>query len=183
MKGVSDNHLTDYHIKLVMRKVIDVFLEIVFLISMVLLGKFEGNISKTALLPSYQIVVTIFLASGVLRFGLLNNDKVAFFWDSIKSLIVSIIVIPAWYSISGQMSNDIFEPICTIVHFVFLMVILILTSKSEKLSGKVAYFTHAVIPIIAIILIKLGIPVVLSVIIGVILPEPINYCCFIRKQR
>lgn len=175
MKGVSGNYLLDYHKKLVMRKAIDVFLEIVFLLSLILLGKFEGNISKTPLLPSYQIVVTIFWISGVLRFGLLNNDKVEFFWDSIKSLIVSIIVIPAWYSISGQLSNDFFEPICTIFHFVVLIAILIIISIREKLLGKVVYFTYAVIPIITIILIKLGIPIVLSVIIGVILPEPINY--------
>ena len=56
------------------------------------------------------------------------------------------------------------------------------TQNSVKLSGKVAYYTNAVIPLIVLLLINLGVPETIAVIIAVVLPEPINYIGFKRKS-
>ena len=62
------------------------------------------------------------------------------------------------------------------------MIIMLITRESVKLNGKMAYYTHAVIPLIAIVLIGMGIPVLGSVIIATIIPEPINYLFFLKKR-
>ena len=166
---------------LILKKVFETILEIIFLLSLVLLGKFEGNISHNAMLGSYQLVVTLFWISGVLRYGLLNNDVKTFMYNAIKALITAISVIPLWYFISGQIQNGVFEPISTIAHFSALIVILKLIKKGENLSGRIVYYTHAAIPIITLILIRLGVPIIYSVIMGVLLPEPVNYYYYKRK--
>lgn len=164
------------------RKIFETILEIFFLLSLVLLGKFEGNISHNAMLGSYQLVVTLFWISGVFRYGLLNNDAKSFMYDAIKALIVAVSVIPLWYCISGQIQNGVFEPISTLVHFAILAFILKLIKKSENLSGSIVYYTHAAIPIITVILINLGVPIICSVIIGVLLPEPVNYYYYYKRK-
>ena len=63
------------------------------------------------------------------------------------------------------------------------MLIVFITYKSVKLSGKIAYYTHAAIPLIAVLLIRLGMPIVGAVVIAVILPEPVNYIFFVKKHK
>ena len=103
--------------------------------------------------------------------------------DTIKDLCVAIAIIPMWYWLSGSMENDLYEPLSILMHYVLLIGIVYATQKSVKLSGKVAYYTHAIISLIAIFLIRLGIPVVVAVVIAVILPESINYLFFKKRQR
>ena len=160
-------------------KILEKLLDISFVISLVLLGKFN---LESLELSKYQIVVTVFWATGILKFKNPNNNIKESVLDSIKDLIISISVIPLWYWISGRIENELFEPVTIVAHFTSLMVILYLTQKSAKLSCAIAYYTHAVIPIIAFICIRVGMPIELSVIIAVIVPEPINYCYY-KKQR
>ena len=103
--------------------------------------------------------------------------------DTIKDLFVAITIIPIWYWLSGKVENNLNEPMSVLMHYVLLMAIIYITQKSVKLSGRVAYYTHAVIPLIAFLLIRLGIPVLGAVVIAVIMPEPINYIFYMRKQK
>lgn len=160
-------------------KIIDKLIDASFVISLVLLGKFDLGSFE---LSKYQIIITIFWATGILKFKNSKNSIKEYTLDSVKDLIISVAIIPFWYWISGNIENELFEPMTVLVHFIVLMAILYLTQKSEKLSGAIAYYTHAVIPIITFIFIRVGMPIMLSVVVAVIIPEPIKYYYF-KKQR
>ena len=160
-------------------KIIEKLLDISFVISLALLGKFDLESFE---LSKYQIVVTVFWVTGILKFRNPQNNIKESILDSIKDLIISVSIIPLWYWMSGSVENELFEPATVVVHFIVLMGILYSTQKRAKLSGSIAYYTHVAIPIIALILIRAGVPIVLSVIIAVIISEPINYCYFKKKN-
>ena len=88
-------------------KILEKLLDISFVISLVLLGKFN---LESLELSKYQIVVTVFWATGILKFKNPNNNIKESVLDSIKDLIISISVIPLWYWISGRIENELFEP-------------------------------------------------------------------------
>ncbi|MBS5306498.1 hypothetical protein [Clostridium sp.] len=162
-----------------MKKVIRNLVDISFILSLTLLGKFNlqsFNLSK------YQIVVTVFCVSGILKFMNSESDMKEQIIDSIKDLVISIAIIPLWYLISNNVENEIFEPGVVVIHFIALIIVLYCAKKSAELSGSISYYTHAIIPVIAIIFIKLGIPDTLSVIIAIIITEPINYFCYKKKR-
>ena len=75
-------------------KILEKLLDISFVISLVLLGKFN---LESLELSKYQIVVTVFWATGILKFKNPNNNIKESVLDSIKDLIISISVIPLWY--------------------------------------------------------------------------------------
>jgi len=153
---------------------------VIFVISLALLGKMDADSFS---LPDYQIVVSFFWATGILRF--MNNETALkeVIIDTIKDFVIAVSIIPVWYWMSGETDNELFEPATVILHFIVLMIIVFITSRSAKLSGKVAYYTHAIIPLIAIVLIRLGVPVGGAVAIAVILPEPVNYLFYLKKQK
>lgn len=165
-----------------MKKFFGILLDIFFLISMTLLGKFDLK-QDSFLLSNYQIVVSIFWIIGLFKFKNRNSEVKEFLFDAFKDFIVSIAIIPLWFCISGDIQNDLYEPITIIIHLLVLGVIIYIIHKSEELSGSIVYYTHAVIPIIAVVLIRIGLPVYLSVIIAVIVPEPINYISFKKKNH
>ena len=165
------------------KAIFEAITEIVFLLSLMLLGKFDVHISHNITSDSYQLVIAFFWMSGVLRFGLLNNDVKKFMVDSIKSFIVAILAIPLLYCISPEIQDSLFEPISTIFHFIALMIVLKLIQTSENLSGKIVYYTYASIPIIVFILSTLGMNNLCSVIIGGLLPYPINYYYYLKRKR
>lgn len=127
-------------------------------------------------------MVTVFWVTGILKFMNSESHIREEILDSVKDLIMAISIIPLWYLISGSIENDLFEPTSVLIHFIILMVILYTTQKGVILSGPIAYYTHAIIPIIAIIFIRLGVPIIPSVIISVIIPEPINYFYYKKKR-
>ena len=163
-----------------MKKSMKRLIEISFLLSLALLGKFELGSFE---LGKYQIIVTVFWATGILKFMDSNSGIKAAVFDSINDLLISLAIIPLWYWVSGNIENDLLEPTSILSHYAVLVLIMWITKKSVELSGNVAYYTHAVIPVITIILIKLGIPIYLSMIIAVIIPEPINYFYYKKKRR
>lgn len=163
-----------------MKKIIKNLWEISFVISLALLGKFDlGHFE----LSKYQVVVTVFWMTGILKFMNSESRKKEEILDLVKDLIVSITIIPLWYWISGSIENELFEPVNVLIHFGLLIIILYITYQSVKLCGPIAYYTHAAIPVITIIFIRLGIPIELSIIISVIIPEPINYFYFKKKRK
>lgn len=163
-----------------MKKIIKVLVDICFVISLTLLGKFDMN---SFVLNKYQIVATVFWMAGILKFMNSERKLKESIFDSFKDLIISIAIIPLWYWISGSVLNELYEPVTVVIHFIVLMCILYSTEKSVKMSGSIAYYTHAIIPIIAIIFIRLGMPVIFSVILAVIIPEPINYFLYTKKRK
>ena len=164
-------------------RVFETVLEVVFTLSLVLLGKFDYEVSQNAMKTSYQVVVTVFWVVGVLRFGLIKNDFKDFISEATKSVVIAIAVIPLWYIFSGQIVVEVFEPMSVLIHVMVLLVILKISKDSEKLSGRVAYYTHAVIPVLVFILVKFGVAVEFSIIITILLLEPINFYCYYNKNR
>lgn len=163
-----------------MKKIIDNSVDVIFMISLALLGKFNSDSFE---LYDYQIIVTLFWVAGIIKFMNSDNSIKDEMIDAVKDFLVSCLTVPLWYWISGSKEYDIYEPASVVVHFAVLMIIILLTQQAVKLSGKVAYYTHAIIPVIAIILIHFKIPVVIAIIIAVIFPEPINYMYFKRKSE
>lgn len=162
------------------KRILQNICEMVYLVSITLLGKIElGSFT----LPKYQIVVSLFWMSGILRFMNKENDWKEELLDTVKDLFVAITIIPILGWIGGTYESELYEPISILVHFGVLLVIVWITRRAVKLSGKMAYFTHAVIPLIAIVLIRLGVGPVPAVGIAVILPEPVNYLLFLKKQK
>lgn len=80
-----------------------------------------------------------------------------------------------------EIENELFEPITVVFYFIVLMPILYAVKKGVALSGSIAYYTHAIVPIISIILIRLGVSVIISVIIATIILEPINYVYYKKR--
>ena len=154
------------------KKLVKMVMGIVFVISLALLGKFDKNSVYSS---SYRLVLVFFWMSGIFRFcdseANLRNE----IFDYIKDFLVAIMVIPLWYMISGELDNGLYEPLTVLIHFIVLMAIVFITNRSIKLSGTVSQYTHAIIPILAIVINYLGIPLGASILIAVILPEPINY--------
>ena len=163
-----------------MKKLLKKIIDVIFIITLTLLGK--SNEDSFAL-SSYQIVVTIFWITGILKFMECETTIKDEFFDNMKDLFIAIAVIPSWYWMSGHIESDLYEPLSILIHYVFLMLIVFITYKSVKLSGKIAYYTHAAIPLIAVLLIRLGMPIVGAVVIAVILPEPVNYIFFVKKHK
>lgn len=162
------------------RKAGKIICDIIYLISLTLLGKIElGSFT----LSTYQIVVSVFWISGILKFMNRENEWKEELEDVVKDFFVAIAIILILYRISGTYEVEIYEPSSILVHFVVLLVIVWITWKAVGLSGKWAYLTHAAIPLIAILLIRAGVPSIPAVIVAVVLPEPINYLLFLRKQK
>ena len=126
----------------------------------------------------YEIIFTIALT-------LLGNEKeiIEELVDTIKDLVVALLVIPIWYWMSGNLENELYEPVTIISHFLFLIVIVFIVCQLVKLNGKMAYYTHAIIPLLIIGLIKLGISVISAVVFACVFIEIINYMLFMRKKN
>lgn len=113
-----------------------------------------------------------------------ESDKLkTFVLDILKNFVVSLAIIPIWFWISGEIENEIYEPLTIIIHVLALLIVALITHKSVKMSGTIAYYTHAMIPIITIILIKVGTPVTSSVIIAVLILEVVNYLFYIKENH
>ena len=164
-------------------RVFETVLEVVFTLSLVLLGKFDYEVSQNAMKTSYLVVVTVFWVVGVLRFGLIKNDFKDFISEATKSVVIAIAVIPLWYIFSGQIVVEVFEPMSALIHVMVLLVILKISKDSEKLSGRVAYYTHAVIPVLVFILVNVGVAVEFSIIITILVLESINFYGYYNKKR
>ena len=113
--------------KVFYKRILPIIVNVVFSISMLLLGKFNTidipKLSGSTLLYKYQLVVTFFWSSGIIKFVMLNNDTKVFLYKSIESLIIAISAIPLWNYISGERDNLSVIPFSTVFYFVVLMVL------------------------------------------------------------
>lgn len=161
--------------KIFLNRLIDVF----FLISLVLIGKF--NLSSFEL-GKYQVVVVVFWVTGILKYMNLDNSIKETVYDFIEDFIIAILVIPLWLWISGDIVYEVYEPLTILVHLGFLLILILITKNSVKDCGSIAYYTHIAIPIITIVLIKCGIPIIYSMLVAVVFTEPINYYFYKNKE-
>ncbi len=172
--------------KVFYKKILPIIVNVVFSISMLLLGKFNTidipKLSGSTLLYKYQLVVTFFWSSGIIKFVMLNNDTKVFLYKSIESLIIAISAIPLWNYISGERDNLSVIPFSTVFYFVVLMVVLKIVKGSVNLSGKAAIVTHILIPIVIFTLIRLGVSIIGSVVVSIILAECVNYYFYKRTR-
>ena len=107
-------------------RVFETVLEVVFTLSLVLLGKFDYEVSQNAMKTSYQVVVTVFWVVGVLRFGLIKNDFKDFISEATKSVVIAIAVIPLGYIVSGQVVLEVFYPMSAVIQVILFGVISIM---------------------------------------------------------
>lgn len=161
------------------KKISKIISELTFSISLALLGKFDAS---NLLLEEYQLVVTVFWVSGLLFFVDGNRRLQDEVIDVVKDFFVAVMVIPLGYIISGDAWGELFEPLSVIVHFVVFMCIILFAKIWEKSIGKMAYYTQAIIPIIAILLIRFKVSIIWAFTISVFSSYMINFWCFIRKK-
>lgn len=163
-----------------MKKVMYILSNVLFLLSLMLLGKFKID-EQSFLLHKYQIVVTVFLIIGIFSFKERKISDVIF--EKLQEFLVLLFIIPLWFWISGERQYDLYEPVTIIIHLFFLGVIMLIIRSSVKDIGSIAYYTHAFIPLIAVLLINLNCSVNCSVIVAVILPEFINVLFYLKRTR
>ena len=162
-----------------MKKTIDYLASILFVISLALLGKFNLDNFE---LSKYQFCVLIFCSSGIIKFMNPESDIKSEIKDSIKDLIISIAIVPLWYLINDSLELEIFEPGVVVMHFIILVVILYCAKGIVKVSGQHTIYIYAAVPLIILVFLVLGMNHMLSVIIALIIIQPIEYFCY-KKQR
>lgn len=160
------------------KNVIKFFSQIVFVMSLTLLGKFnlcdvESNV--------YRILVVLLWVSGIFKFMDVENELKDEIVDHVKDLFLAITVVPLWYMISGNFDNSFIEPMTIFLHYIVLTIVLGIVYSSVKTIGSISYVTHGIIPIIWIVLLWLGVPTMPAVIISIIIPEIVNVSYFRRR--
>lgn len=161
-----------------MKKLIKIMIDVIFVISLTLIGKYDINMFE---LSKYQIILTVFWISGLFKY---RNPEISIkesIYDSFKDLIISIAIVPLYYWISNSVETDFFEPISVLFHYLSLVVILSIAKKEAKSIGITAYYTFGAIPIIAIIFSKLGTSATFSIFIAVAIIFIVN--SFLYKKK
>ncbi|NLL02273.1 MAG: hypothetical protein GX265_04560 [Mollicutes bacterium] len=75
-----------------------------------------------------------------------------FISDSIKELVYSIVIIPAWYWVSNNIKADLYEPISGLIHYLVLLGYIKFVKRQEEELGSIGFFTSISILILTIIL-------------------------------
>lgn len=157
------------------RKWLGVLVEIIYVVSMTVLGYFSIR-ENTFDLPLYQIIVGIYVISGIVKYKMSGGLTIELKNDMLKDFFTAILSIVVLMKISQ--SNDysaVESAISILVHNVALLCVFKLMGRSEKLSGGIVYYTYPIAFFITLVMIKLGLPIFISVIIGTLIPEPFNY--------
>lgn len=164
-----------------MKKVSKSLVDVIFIISLALLGKYDMTCFK---LPIYQLIASVFWASGVIY--LMNNEGKlkTVLVDAIKNVLVAISIIPLWFWVSGEKGFDLFEPLSILIHLSALAAVYFGGIWPRKKDfGKIVYYTCAAIPIIIFVLINCGVPIAYSVICAVIMAELVGFLFYQKKGK
>lgn len=150
-------------------------LDIIYAVSLTLLGSYNINENFFSL-SNYQIVLVVFIASGIIKYKMDSEHERGFIEDILKDFIVALLALTLLIKMTGKVDMSTIQTTASIgVHGLYFGIIFFLTSWTVKICGDIAYYTHACIPIIMIVLLKLNCPILPSVIIAILLPEPVNY--------
>jgi len=158
-----------------MKKVIGKnLIEIVYTISLGILTYYSLTEENFELF-GYQIAVTFFIVSGIVKYGLLETWKELIVETAKEFISVLGSVIILMY-ISGAVDYEPMESLkSAVVYNGILVLVLWFVSRQKALVGKVAYYTYAVGVIATMVLIALGIHIAVSVILGAVLTFALNY--------
>ena len=147
------------------KKFFSALVDIGFVVSLTLLAKFE-NVDP--LLDKYQLVFTFFWMCGFIKFAHQIDDAKESMLDFLKDFLISIIAIPLWYWISDSIEVEIFEPISTCGHFLSLLILLWCMKPLAALGGRTVYHINAFVPVIILVLVRLGVSVNVAVVIAAV---------------
>lgn len=157
------------------KKWVEFLTDITYMVSMAVLGYFSIR-GETFVLPLYQIDVTIYIISGVAKYRISKGLTAELKSDMFKDFITAILTVAVLMSISNSFDyNAIDSAISIFVHNIMLLTIFGLIKCKEKSCGVIAYFTYPAAFLIALVMIKARIPIVISMAIGVVIVEPLNY--------
>lgn len=163
-----------------MKKIINSIVDIVFMIALTMLGRYD---LQSMHLGNYQFIVTVFWVSGIIKYMCSEKELKEDIMDAVKDLIVSLIIIPLWYMLSGNIESDIYEPKSILIHLIVLVVIIWVTNMHVEINGKAAYVINMIIPIIALVLIRMGVSEIPSVVIAVVIPNSINQIIYLKQKK
>lgn len=150
-----------------------------FIVSLTLLTKFENT---DELLKEYQLIVAIFLTCGTLKYANQINIAKESLLDFLKDILIAVVIVPIWYWISGSLDIDFAEAISNCTHYLMFFILFLCTCYQAKLSGPIAYYTTAAVPVVSLILIRLGCPLLIAVSVAEIANVAVNYPFYKRRR-
>ena len=155
---------------------------IAYAVSLAVIGSLsieEGTFS----LPIYQVMVTIYIVSGVIKYSCTGFTK-ELVKDMFKDLLTSFLIVLILLKITNYKDYSAISSILIILmHNIVLIFIFCLIHVSEKEYGKIAFFSWPLYFVIALNLIKLGFPIIIALIISVLLIQPLNYYGYKKKKK
>lgn len=165
-----------------MKKLIIFLLDIVFTISLTLMGKFT---SKNLILEKYQIIFLVFYTSGIFKFMISDKNLKKEAASIFKSLIISILVIPVWYWYSGVVDNNAgVTALLKFLNAATMLGILLVIKRVVNDIGTIAYYTYAFLAILSIFFIRyFSMKPILAVALSIFIMEPINYLGYKNKKK
>lgn len=163
---------------------IDIILNVMLTISLSVVGYYTLHYNDGLSLFPYQLAITFMFVSGIWLYRKENGNK-EFNKELIKSTLLIMTIPFLMIFINGKFDSDYFKSsIGALGHAILLKPLIhYLDKKLSKLVGERAYITISLSLILIVILIALNVPIILSVIIGIICVEPINYLGFKSKNK
>lgn len=163
---------------------IDIILNVILTISLGVLGYYTSHHKDNLSLFPYQLALTSMIVSGIWLYRKENGNK-EFNKELIKSIVLIMTVPFIMIFINGKFDSDCFRSsVGSILHAILLKPLIhYLDKKLSKLVGERAYITMSISFIVIVILIGVHTNIVLSVIIGFLCVEPINYLGFKNKIK
>ncbi len=163
------------------KKLIRSFSNMTYAVSLAVIGSLsieEGTFS----LPIYQVIVTIYIVSGVIKYASTGFTK-ELFKDMLRDFITSFSIVLILLKTTNYKDYSAISSISIILmHNIVLIFIFGLIHISEKEYGKIAFFSWPLYFVIALILIKIGFSVIIALIIAVLLIQPLNYYGYKKKR-
>jgi hypothetical protein len=164
------------------KSIIKVMSDMAYTVSLAVIGSLSLE-DETFSLPIYQIMVTIYIVCGVIKY---ENDGFTkeLAKDMSKDLITSLLTVFVLLKITSYKDYSAINSISIVLmHNIVLLIIFYLIYRSEKNYGKVAFFSWPIFFVLALIFIKLGLSIIISVIIAVVLIQPLNYYGYREKNK
>lgn len=163
---------------------VDILLNVIMTISLGILGYYTLHYKDNLSLFPYQLAITSMIVSGIWLYRKENGNK-EFNKELIKSTLLIMTLPFVMIFINGKFDSDYFRSsLGSILHAILLKLLIhYLDKKLSKLVGERAYITMSIAFIVIVILIGLHVNITLSVVIGILCVEPINYLGFKNKIK
>ncbi|NFI55057.1 hypothetical protein FDA48_01455 [Clostridium botulinum] len=163
---------------------VNIILNVISTTALGILGYYTLHYRDDLSLFPYQLAITFMLVSGIWLYRKENGNK-----ELNKELIKSVLLIMTlpfiMIFINGGFDRDYFiSSLGSLFHAILLKPLIYYLDRSlSKLVGERAYINLSVSLVLIVILIALHINIILTVIIGLLSVEPINYLGFKKKLK